>query len=472
MSRRSVALRSARKVVTGVGVPVGTPRPDWKRYGYETRCASVVKVSDFAIRRVKPVSLPLVLGSTFELDNCAHGARLHEKNEEAYADADGYVYGRWGSPTNEGAARQLAALEGIGPEHPGGSMLFTSGMAAITGSLMATLRAGDHAVFPYTVYGGTYEFLVEFLQHWKIEYTLVDSTDPNNYANALRPNTRVVYAESPANPTCRLTDLAAVGAIVNDYAAKTGTRKPWVMVDSTFATPYHQRCLEIDGVDVSINSATKYIGGHSDILAGAVTSASPEFLHSLAKVQKLMGAPLAPLESFLLARGLRTLHVRMDRHGYNAMQVAKLLDAHPLIAQTFYPGLPSHPDHELAKRVFSSGGPDSTEGRDQTFGGMLAFIVAGSPDVALRRAMRICERLRLVTLAVSLGGTESLIEHPASMTHTMIPRAERLAGGLPDGLVRLSVGLESVADILADFEQAIDSCDEARPTSVDDWAKD
>ena len=207
----------------GAGVPVGTPRAEWDSYGYETRCASVVKVSDFLPRRPKALSLPIVLGSTYELDDTAHGARLHDKKEAAYADGDGYVYARWGSPTNEGAARQLAALEGIGPEHEGGCMLFSSGMAgalathgrenpdsvplslsgslcltgllvwtaAITGALQAALRSGDHAVFPYTVYGGTHEFLVEFAQHWGIEYTLVDPTRPNEYGAAMKSNTKV-----------------------------------------------------------------------------------------------------------------------------------------------------------------------------------------------------------------------------------------------------------------------------------------
>lgn len=443
----------------GAGVPIGTPRPEWKQYGYETRCASVVKVSDYAVRRVKPLSLPIVLGSTFELDDSKHGARLHEKREAPYADGDGYVYSRWGSPTNEGAARQLAALEGIGPNDEGGCMLFSSGMAAITGALSAVLRAGDHIVAPYTVYGGTHEFLVEFAQHWGIEYTLVDSTDAANYAKAMRPNTKVVYTESPANPTCRLTDLDGVARVVDTHAA-AGNERPWVMCDTTFATPFHQRCLETKGVDVAIHSATKYIGGHSDILAGAVTSSSKKYMHHLAKVQKLMGAPLAPLESFLLARGLRTLHVRMERHGHNAMEVAKMIEAHPMISEVFYPGLPSHPDHGLAKRIFTSGGADNMVRRGQTFGGMCAFIVAGDPDTSLRRAARLCERLKVVTLAVSLGGTESLIEHPASMTHAMIPREDRLAGGLKDGLIRLSVGLESVDDLLEDVKQAIDGCDD------------
>ena len=177
-------------------------------------------------------------------------------------------------------------------------------------------------------------------------------------------------------------------------------------------------------------------------------------------MQKILGSPLAPLESFLLARGLRTLHVRMERHGHNALEVASKVEAHPMIETMYYPGLPSHPDHELAKKVFSSGGDSLRAKRGQTFGGMLAFIVAGDNETALRRGRRMCERLKVITLAVSLGGTESLIEHPASMTHAMIPREVRLAGGLDDGLVRLSVGLEDVDDLLEDLMQALDGCDD------------
>ena len=183
-------------------------------------------------------------------------------------------------------------------------------------------------------------------------------------------------------------------------------------------------------------------------------------MHELAKVQKILGSPLAPLESFLLARGLRTLHVRMERHGHNAMELASAIETHPMIEKMFYPGLPSHPDHELAKKVFTSGGDHLRAKRGQTFGGMLAFIVAGDNETALRRGRRLCERLKVITLAVSLGGTESLIEHPASMTHAMIPRDVRLAGGLYDGLVRLSVGLENVDDLLEDLMQALDGCDD------------
>lgn len=364
-----------------------------------------MKVSDFATRRAQALSLPIVMGSTYELDDTAHGARLHDKKEAAYADGDGYVYARWGSPTNEGAARQLAALEGIGPEDDGGCMLFSSGMAAITSALQAALRSGDHAVLPYTVYGGTHEFLVEctpllslahaalvvaarasrllrrsspkqrlsprgrrarlFVSHGMRAVSRgsraalghrVHARRPHRsrgvrqshqaqhqgaptlagpicmlraYCAALRrespwregcpalalrlaapvclgapaaallprathrrmpPSAQVVYTESPANPTCRLTDLEAVAKLVDAHAAK-GHARPLVMCDSTFASPYHQRCCEVPGVDVAIHSATKYIGGHSDILAGAVTAKSDAYMHELAKVQKILGAP-------------------------------------------------------------------------------------------------------------------------------------------------------------------------------------
>merc|ERR1712161_141494 len=207
-------------------------------------------------------------------------------------------------------------------------------------------------------------------------------------------------------------------------------------VDGTFATPYHQRVLDIQGIDVSIHSATKYLGGHSDLLAGSVTSRGEPFLHGCAKVQKLITVPLNPMDSFLLARGLRTLDVRMQRHGESALKIARFLEQHPNVESVFYPGLDSHPDRHMA-------GDDLGE------------------SVALHRAARVCEELRVINLAVSLGGVESLVEHPASMTHTMIPRPQRLAGGLHDGLIRLSVGLEKCADLIEDLHYALDQCDES-----------
>jgi len=376
------------------------------------------------------------------------------------------VYSRWGSPTNEACARQIAALEGV--QSTGGTMLFGSGMSGITSALMSVLKAGDHAVFPYTVYGGTHEFLKEFAVHWGVEIDFIDGAGaqgPEAYRSAFRENTKVVYCETPANPTCRITDLKGVGRVVDEFygTRQSNPNRPWVMVDGTFSTPYHQRSLNIPGVDVSIQSCTKYLGGHSDILAGSVSTNSPEFCHGLAKVQKLITAPLNPMDSYLLMRGIRTLDVRMERHGKNALKVAQMLEEHPLVDKTFYPGLESHPDNTggkdcLVANAFRSGRDyeEDASTMPQTYGGMIAFIVKGEGDVALERAKRVCEGLRVVNLAVSLGSVESLVEHPASMTHAMIPREDRLAGGLDDGLIRISVGIERASDLVEDLKLSLD----------------
>jgi methionine-gamma-lyase len=463
---------------------------------FATKCATLYRPNAGAERGLAP---PVYFGSTFLLDNASHGARLHEKRESPYTDEDGFVYSRWGSPTNEAAALQIAALEGVDdPNHTTGvlgkCLLFNSGMSAITSSLMAVLRSGDHVIFPYTVYGGTHEFAEHFCKEWGIQVTYVDAAGvngPENYKKAFQDNTRVVYAETPANPTMRLTDLRGVGRVVDEHYGPANSmdipeshprdrRRPYVMVDGTFATPYHQRVLDIPGIDVSIHSATKYLGGHSDILAGSVTSRSEPFLHACSKVQKLITVPLNPMDSFLLARGLRTLHVRMQRHGVNALKVAKMLEHHPAVDKVFYPGLDSHPDRIIADEIFGSGrdnysndddedDDDDDDDRDkQTYGGMVTFIMAGEGDVALERARNVCEHLRVFNLAVSLGGVESLVEHPASMTHTMIPREQRLSGGLHDGLIRVSVGLERAKDLVEDLRSALDRCDEDGCAMPDD----
>eukprot|EP00980_Cylindrotheca_fusiformis_P007478 scaffold1549_cov105-Cylindrotheca_fusiformis.AAC.7 len=447
-----------------------------KPKSFATKCASLYrpKTDGAAERGLAP---PVYFGSTYLLDDAAHGARLHEKREAPYTDEDGFVYSRWGSPTNEAAALQIAALEGVDEPNEKGQigrcLLFNSGMSAITSALQAVLRAGDHVVAPYTVYGGTYEFLTEFADHWGIEVTFVDGAGPDgpeNYKRAFQKNTKVVYAETPANPTMRLTDLEGVARVVDEFYGtaddQPGTSphdrtRPYVMVDGTFATPYHQRVLDIPGIDVSIHSATKYLGGHSDIIAGSVTSRSEPFLHGCSKVQKIITVPLNPMDSFLLARGLKTLDVRMQRHGENAIKVARMLDEHPMVAQTFYPGLDSHPDRSMADGIFRSGrDSDDDDEYPQTYGGMISFITIGEGDEALRRARNVCERLRVINLAVSLGGVESLCEHPASMTHTMISREQRLAGGLHDGLIRVSVGLEKAQDLVDDLKNALDLCDD------------
>eukprot|EP00546_Thalassionema_frauenfeldii_P006926 CAMPEP_0178921392 /NCGR_PEP_ID=MMETSP0786-20121207/15538_1 /TAXON_ID=186022 /ORGANISM="Thalassionema frauenfeldii, Strain CCMP 1798" /LENGTH=477 /DNA_ID=CAMNT_0020595571 /DNA_START=225 /DNA_END=1658 /DNA_ORIENTATION=- len=444
------------------------PRSHAKPKSFATKCASLYHPNMGAERGLAP---PVYFGSTFTLDDAAHGARLHEKREQPYTDEDGFVYSRWGAPTNEAAALQIAALEGV-DVNEGQCLLFNSGMSAITSALMAVLKAGDHAIFPFTVYGGTHEFVTEFATQWGIEVTFVDASGPEgpaNYRAAFKDNTKLVYTETPANPTMRLTDLEGVAKAVTEHYGIAedivGTspherKSPWVMCDGTFATPYHQRILDIPGMDVSIHSATKYLGGHSDILAGSVTSRSEPFLHGCAKVQKLITVPLNPMDSFLLARGVRTLDVRMQRHGENALKVAKMLEKHPMVAAVYYPGLDSHPDRYLADSIFRSGRDDDDDDVIQTYGGMISFVTVGEGEEALRRARNVCEQLRVINLAVSLGGVESLCEHPASMTHTMIPREQRLAGGLHDGLIRISVGLEKAEDLVEDLKTALDLCDE------------
>lgn len=464
-SKRGVTQTTLKSLSSSFSTTCTVSNDHAKPTSFATKCASLYHPSPKANRGLAP---PIYFGSTYTLDDADHGARLHDKTEGAFTDDDGFVYSRWGSPTNEACAKQIAALEGV-EDGRGGTMLFGSGMSGITSALMSVLKTGDHAVFPYTVYGGTHEFLKEFAVHWGIEIDFIDgagTAGPENYRSALRENTKVVYCETPANPTCRITDLKGVGKVVNEFygTRQTNANRPWVMVDGTFATPYHMRPLDFDGIDVSIQSCTKYLGGHSDILAGSVSSNSSEFCHGLAKVQKLITAPLNPMDSYLLMRGIRTLDVRMQRHGENALQVAQMLEDHPLVESTFYPGLDSHPDNQgggsncLVSASFRSGRdtPEDAEHMKQTYGGMIAFIVKGEGDLALTRAKKVCEGLRVVNLAVSLGSVESLVEHPASMTHAMIPREDRVAGGLDDGLIRISVGIEKASDLVNDLKSSLD----------------
>ena len=350
--------------------------------------------------------------------------------QAAEADADGFFYSRWGSPTNQLASKIVTELEGA----KAGTLTFASGMNAITSTLMSTLKAGEHVVAPKAVYGGTFEWLDIWGPRLGIEVSFVDGTRVDEYAAAIKDNTAVLYAETPANPTMRLTDLQALGQV----SAATGGQTKCI-VDGTFATPYHVNPLAYDGVDAVIHAATKYMGGHSDLTAGTVSSNDAAFMQQLGKAAKLFGGPLPAFDSYLLARGLKTLDVRMERHAANAMAVALFLDGHSSVEATYYPGLPSHPDHALACEQFHGG-----------FGGMVSFDV-GSAAVG----QHLVENVELINLAVSLGGVESLIEHPASMTHTMMPRGERLDAGITDGLIRLSVGLEASRDLINDLDQAL-----------------
>lgn len=387
------------------------------------------------------LALPIITSSTFRLQDAAHGAALHAKERAPEADSDGYVYGRWGNPTTHVLGRIISTAEGIDLDKEGScTYVFSSGMAAISTTLLAFLTGGNHVVAQRCVYGGTHEVLSGVLKALGIECTWVNGNDINEWRAAVRPNTRMFYAETPANPSMRLTDLEALGKLCLEVnASRSEDERTCVAVDGTFGTPYHQTPLSFPGVEVSIHSCTKYLGGHSDVLAGSVTARGEKKLRRLGHMAKLLGNSLGPWESYLVARGMKSFVPRMRTHAHNAQLIAEFLEKHPAVHKVHYPGLPSHPDHELAKRQMKHG-----------FSGMISFEMANYEEAA-----SVCEKVKRIHLAVSLGATESLIQHPASMTHAMIPEEERRAAGIPGSLIRLSVGIEESEDLIEDLMQAL-----------------
>ena len=332
-----------------------------------------------------------------------------------------FDYARGGNPTRDAFQQALAALEG-GER----AFAFGSGMAAET-TLLLSLRPGDHVVLPDDVYGGTYRLLSTVLEPWGLSYSVVDVTDLEDLRDALREETRVVWLETPSNPMLRIVDVAAVAAAAHESGAR-------VVVDNTFATPALQRPLEL-GADAVVHSVTKYIGGHSDLIGGAVVTSDPEWIERLGFLANAVGAVPGPMDSFLALRGLKTLALRMAKHSENAAVIAAWLASHPKVGRVYYPGLESHPGHEVASRQMSS------------FGGIVSFDATSAEE-----AIAIAERTELFFLAESLGGVESLIEVPGPMTHASV------AGSpceVPAQLVRLSVGIEHVDDLIADLEQAL-----------------
>ncbi|CAF1109703.1 unnamed protein product [Didymodactylos carnosus] len=318
-------------------------------------------------------------------------------------------------------------------------------MGAISSTFLTLLSAGDHIVIARSVYGGCYELLTTYGQNLGFEVSFVDATDISNYAKEIKSNTKVLYAETPCNPTMRVTDLYSLGQLSMKYGQQIK-----VVVDGTFATPYHTRALNIPGIDIIIHSATKYLGGHSDLTAGCVSSNDKSFLSKLTKTMKLFGCILSAYDGMLLMRGIKTLDVRMQRHNENAQYIAEYLSTHPFIDVVHYPGLTTHPDHVIAKRQMNNG-----------FGGMISFEVKGGAEAG--RA--VVEHLKLINLAVSLGSIESLICHPASMTHGMVPSEVRINAGIKDGLIRFSIGIEDKEDIKKDLDQALEY---AKPFIVSD----
>ncbi len=364
---------------------------------------------------------PLHLTSTFAFETAEDGGARFA------GEAPGHIYTRISNPTTELLEQRMASLEG-----GEAAMAMASGMGAITSVLWSFLRAGDELITDKTLYGCTFSFFQHGLSRFGITVTHVDLTNPLALETAISDKTKVVYFETPANPNMRLVDIAAISAIAKRHGAKT-------VVDNTYATPVQTRPLE-HGADIVVHSATKYLGGHGDLIAGvAIGSAEDMTEVRMVGVKDMTGAVLAPFNAMLIMRGLKTLELRVERHAQSAMQVASMLEAHPSIARVHYPGLASFEQHDLAKRQMDG------------FGGMIAFELKGGYGAGIA----MMNRLTLIRRAVSLGDAETLIQHPASMTHSTYSREEREAHGISEGLVRISVGLEQVEDILEDLHQAL-----------------
>ncbi len=339
----------------------------------------------------------------------------------------GYDYSRAGNPTRTALEKNLAALEGA--EH---CAAFASGMGAID-AVVKLLKTGDHVVAGNDLYGGTYRIFVKVFERFGLSFDFIDLSDPASVRDAVKSNTRMIWIETPTNPLLRIVDIEEVVRTAKQAGALS-------VVDNTFATPYLQRPLSL-GADIVVHSATKYIGGHSDVILGAAITNDGEIAEKVHFIQKSTGATPGPFDCFLALRGTKTLHLRMQRHCENAARVAEFLASHPKVKHVNYPGFKTHPNHDVANRQM----------RD--FGGMLSFTLKNDD---IEAAKRITTYTKIFTLAESLGGVESLIEHPASMTHSSLPREVRLKSGLEDTLIRLSVGVEDVADLTDDLNQALE----------------
>lgn len=357
------------------------------------------------------VTVPVFQTSTYEQD--------------AIGKPRGFEYSRTGNPTRQALEQALASLEG--GAH---GLAFASGLAA-TAAVLQLLRPGDRVVAGDDLYGGTYRLLEQVYRPWGLEVEYVDAGSAEAVAAAARPGTRLVWVETPTNPLLKLVDIAAVAAVAREAGAL-------LAVDNTFASPYFQRPLEL-GADLVVHSSTKYLGGHSDVIGGAAITNRPETHRALAFVQNAAGAVPGPWDCWLILRGLKTLAVRMRAHERNAQRLARALEVHPAVARVFYPGLPSHPQHALAARQMSG------------FGGMVSLELKGG----FAAVERFVERLKLFTLAESLGGVESLVCYPPRMTHAALPPEERARRGIRDSLVRLSVGIEDGDDLEEDVRAAL-----------------
>ncbi len=344
--------------------------------------------------------------------------------QEELGKHKGYDYARTNHPNRKALERCVAKLEGGVAAY-----VFSSGMAGID-AVFRLLRPGDHVIVSQAVYGGVFRLTTQLLKYFGQEFSYVDTSSVETVRKTLKPNTKMIYVETPTNPTMIVTDLAATAALARE-------KNLTLVVDNTFLSPYLQQPIQL-GAHIVVHSMTKYLNGHSDATGGAVILTRPEDAERIYFVQRSAGAGLAPMDCFLVSRGIKTLAVRMQQHNANGMAIAKFLEGHPKVKRVVYPGLPSHPQHEIARR------------QQKGFGAMIAFDLG-----SLEAARRLLNHVRLCSLAESLGGVETLISHPALMTHASVPPEVRQQIGITDGLVRLSVGIEDVEDLIADLDRAL-----------------
>jgi cystathionine gamma-synthase len=387
-----------------------------KKAGFST---TAVHAGEIRYNEYGSITTPIVQSSTFIFKN------VDEIKKLAQGTVGRFEYGRYGHPTQVAAERKLAAIEGTED-----AVLFSSGMSAITTTLFAILKAGDHIIITDDAYKRTLDFCLKCIDRFDIECTVVKMCDYKAIEKAIKPNTMIFFSESPTNPYLNIMDIERLMGIFRGKGI-------YVISDSTFATPYNQKPLEY-GIDLVIHSATKYLGGHNDLLSGVVLG-KKELTDAIREYLKITGGCIDPHSAYLLIRGLKTFELRMQRHNESGQKVAEYLESHPKVKHVYYPGLPSHPHYQIAKKQMKG------------FGGVVTFEM--EDDVA--KALEFLSRLKIINIGPSLGGVESLATHPATISYYAITREERLALGIKDGLIRLAVGIENAEDIIEDLKQAL-----------------
>ncbi len=394
---------------------------DLSNKGFATR---QIHAGSIDIPGIKPLATPIFQTSTFVFDSAAQGAARFAGEE------DGFIYTRMGNPNHEQVGQKIASLE-----NAEAGLVLSSGMGAINTCLLTILRSGDHLLADETLYGATFSFLAKGMSHYGIDVTFTDFSDIENVTDNIKPNTKAVYFETPANPTLKVLDLELVADTV--HAVNQDIK---VIVDNTFCTPYIQRPIEL-GVDVVIHSGTKYLNGHGDVISGMICG-TKEFVGQCKDfgLKLVTGAVVSPFDAFLISRGMKTLDIRMEKHCSNAMKVAEFLEGHEKVAKVYYPGLPSFSGYEIAKKQM------------RLPGGIITFEL----DATKEQSESFINTLELCSLAVSLGDTETLIQHPASMTHASYSKEELKEAKISESMIRLSVGLETAEDIIEDLRVGLD----------------